>query len=242
MIRAIAATPSSTRRSRRAGNGRGDLLDRRRGRDRDRHHVVDQQRGRRDQRRLPAEVPLRDRVGAAAGRVGEADLAVAEGDRDQQDRDRAADPDAERQGGDAAEDQDAEDLLGRVGRRADRVGAEDRQRLLLRQALPDLLLARERPAEEQRLRRASRPDPPRVGGTNAASFAVSWPGPVQRNSAEWGRSTRTRRSPGLRPWRERRPPIMERPVVAVTARPGGARSGGSAGPAARISAWTAATS
>ncbi len=47
---------------------------------------------------------------------------------------RDADLEAERQGGHTAEDQDAQDLLGRVGGRADGVGAEDRERLLLRTA------------------------------------------------------------------------------------------------------------
>jgi hypothetical protein len=59
-----------------AGNDRHDLADRRRSRDRDRHHVVDQERGRRDQAPDLAEVLLRHRVGAAARRVGPADLAV----------------------------------------------------------------------------------------------------------------------------------------------------------------------
>ena len=191
-----------------ARDRRSDLLDRRRGRHRDRHHVVDHQRRRRDKRHRPPEVPLGHRVAAAAGRIGEADLAVADGDRDQQDGDRDADPQSPRQGGDPAEDQDAKDLLGRVGRRADGVRAEDRERLLLRQPLAELLLARQRPAEQDGLapwRRACRSG---VVGADAASLAVSWPGPVQRKRAEWGRSTRTRRSPGLRPWSGRRPPII----------------------------------
>ena len=54
----------------------------------------------------------------------------------------------EGQRGDATEDQHAQDLLGRVGRGADRVGAEDRQRLRLRQALAELLVARQRLADE----------------------------------------------------------------------------------------------
>src|SRR6476659_2327170 len=69
-------------------------------------------------------------------------------------------------------------------------------------------LARGRPRSSAFARDQARPAA--VGGTNAASFAVSCPGPVQRKRAEWGRSTRTRRSPGFRPCRDRRPPIMGR--------------------------------
>ena len=79
---------------------------------------------------------------------------------------------------DAAEDQDAQDLLGRVGRRADRVRAEDRQRLLLGQALAELLLARERPAEEAGRGSTPQARPVAVVGALAASLAVSWPWPV----------------------------------------------------------------
>src|SRR6476661_1876312 len=50
--------------------------------------------------------------------------------------------------------------------------------------------------------------PPGVVGTLAASFAVSCPLPVYRKYGACGRSTRTRLSPGLRPWSDRRPPIM----------------------------------
>src|SRR5487761_2192173 len=47
-------------------------------------------------------------------------------------------------------------------------------------------------------------------GSVAASLAVSIPVPVYRKYGECGRSTRTRRSPILRPWSGRRPPIMRR--------------------------------
>ena len=157
---------------------RDDLLDSGRRRDRHGHDVVDHQRRRGDQADRPTDVLPRDRVRAAARRVGDADLAVRDRHGDEQDRDRDADLDAERQGGGAAQDQDAQDLLGRVGRRADRVGAEDRQRLRLatvaRRARPRW------PAADRR--RSPRIDakarPVEVVGALAASLAVSWPGPV----------------------------------------------------------------
>src|SRR5262245_14278973 len=46
-----------------------------------------------------------------------------------------------------------------------------------------------------------------VRGIDAASLATSWFGPVQRKYGECGRSTRTRRSAGFRPWIARLPPI-----------------------------------
>src|SRR5207244_13093537 len=51
----------------------------------------------------------------------------------------------------SAEDEDAEDLLGRVRRRADRVRAEDRERLLLREPLADLVLRRQGTADDRGL-------------------------------------------------------------------------------------------
>src|SRR5712671_944409 len=42
--------------------------------------------------------------------------------------------------------------------------------------------------------------PTAVFGALAAGLATSWPGPEYRKYAEWGRSTRTRRSAGLRPF------------------------------------------
>ena len=87
---------------------------------------------------------------------------------------------AERERGDAAEDQDPQDLLGRVGRRADRVRAEDREGLLLRQALADLLLATPAAGRGGCALTRAKTRPVGVVGTLAASLAVSWPGPVQR--------------------------------------------------------------
>ena len=128
-----------------------DLLARRRDRHRDREDVVDEQRRRRDERGAAAEVRLRDGVRAAAGRVGDADLAIADrDDREQEgDRDRDRQGHAERRDADPPEEQRAEDLLCRIRARADRVGAEDRKRLRLGQSLADLLVARERPPEQR---------------------------------------------------------------------------------------------
>ena len=91
VISAIATTPIIDPLVEELRDGRGDLLDGRRRRDGDRHDVVDEQR-RRPRRATPAgpKFALRDGVRAAAGRVGAADLAVAEtrrrssrhGDRD----------------------------------------------------------------------------------------------------------------------------------------------------------------
>src|SRR5262245_43581752 len=58
-----------------------------------------------------------------------------------------------------------------------------------------------------------RPKP--VRGADASGLATSWLGPVYRKYAACGRSTRTRRSPGFRPARERRPPIIGRPRALV---------------------------
>ena len=97
-----------------------------------------------------------DRVGPAAVRERVADLAVGDGDHGQQERDRDRDLDREQQRAGAGEDEHPEDLLRRVGRRRDRVGAEDRQREALRQAFADLLVGRERAAEHPRLGAAHR--------------------------------------------------------------------------------------
>ncbi len=120
-----------------------------------------------------------------------------------------------------AEDEDAQDLLGRIGRRADRVRAEDRQRLLLRQPLADLVLARQRPAEQRRLRTWANSSPVRRGRALRRLLGASaGPGRSSGSSGECGRSTRTRRSPGLRPWSGRRPPIIaaHRPNASRSAR------------------------
>ena len=236
VMRPIALTPMSTRSGASDRERRHDLLDGRRRRHGDRQVVVDEQRRGRDERRHAAEVRLRDGVRAAARRVGDAHLAIAEGD------------DASRQAmaieiGTAkvsaasaapAEQEGAQDLLGRVGGRGDGVRAEDGQGLaswtVARRAprrWPAAGRARTRALWPARARRA-------WSATLAASLAVSVPSPVYRKYGAWGRSTRTRRSPGLRPWSGRRPPIIGR-----RARRSMSRSGR---PTARIAAWTAAMS
>ena len=62
-----------------------------------------------------------------------------------------------------------------------------------------------RPNTTARMRASALPRP--VRGTDAASRATSWLGPVYRKNGACGRSTRTRRSPAFRPWSGRRPPI-----------------------------------
>ncbi len=130
-------------------HGRRDLLDGRRGRHRDGHDVVHEQGACRDESRQHAEICACHGVGAAAGRVGEADLAIACGDDREQQRDGDRHGQAEEQRACPREHEDAEDLLGRVGRRADGVRAEDRERLLLRQPLLDVLVVRQRTPEQR---------------------------------------------------------------------------------------------
>src|SRR5262245_47078139 len=63
--------------------------------------------------------------------------------------------------------------------------------------------------------RAAQALPAGVVGREADSRAVIPPWPLQRKYAAWGRSTTTRRSPSLRPWSGRRPPITARPSPAA---------------------------
>ena len=184
VIRPMAPTPMTARQSSRPGKGRCDLLHRRRRRHRDRQDVVDEQRRGRDERDRPADVPARDGVRAAAGRVGDADLAVADGATIASRRaDRDADLQAVGERDHAAEDQDTEDLLCGIRRGADRVGAEDGQRLLLGQPLAQLVLRGQRPADEQRPDGCRRTCRSGVVGALAASLAVSWPGPCSGSTA-----------------------------------------------------------
>ena len=117
----------------------------------------------------------------------------------------------EREGGqrDAGEDERADDLLGRVGARADGVRAEDGQRLGLGQALADLLARWQRAPDEDAAGPSASARPP----ASSARWPPPWPSacpcPVYRKYGACGRSTRTRRSPGLRPWSGRRPPITQ---------------------------------
>ncbi len=178
VMRPSAPTPIQHPHVAERREGRHDLLDRRRRRDRGGQVVVDEQRRRRDQRRHPPEVRLRHRVRTAARRVGDAHLAIAEGhDREQAgDRDRHRQRPLQRGEGGPAQDEGEDDLLGRVGRRADRVGAEDGQRLGLGQPLAELLLLVERTPEQDRPDPGDRPCPGRgrdagrlLGGERAAA-------------------------------------------------------------------------
>ena len=130
------------------GHDRLDLLDRRRGRHRHGHDVVDEQRGRGHQAEQLGQVLAGDDIRPAAARVGPADLAIGHRHDRQQDGDRDGHADRVGECAGPGHDQDLEDLLGRIGRRRDRVGAEDRQRLPLGKPLADLLLAGEGPAED----------------------------------------------------------------------------------------------
>ena len=117
----------------------------------------------------------------------------------------------------------------------DRVRAEDRQGLRLRQAFAELSASwwSGRPSRIARIRAMSRA--PGVVGMLAASLAVSWPLPVYRKNGAWGRSTRSRLSPGLRPCSGRRPPITTASRHAPIASRAASRAGR---PAARMPAWT----
>ena len=201
VIRPIALDPDEHAPVEERREGRRDLLDRGRGRHRDRQHVVDEQRRGRDQRDRPPDVPPGHRVRAAAGRVGDADLAVADRDDDQQAADQDADLEPVGQRDDAAEDQDAQDLLGRVGRRADGVRAEDRQRLLLRQPLAELLLAGERAPEEEpadrRERLARRPSSGRWPPPWRSAGPCRCSGSTARAAAPAGRAGRQACGPAV---------------------------------------------
>ena len=66
--------------------------------------------------KIERQVRPGDDVGAAAVRIGAADLAVGDSDDGQQDRDRDGHLDREQQRARPGHDQDAQDLLGRIGR------------------------------------------------------------------------------------------------------------------------------
>ena len=108
----------------------------------------------------------------------------------------------------ARDDEDAQDLLGRVGGRADGVRAEDGEGLafLDRRSPISSSLDSGRPkndraaASDEARRRGGERD---VGGRLGDQLT---PGPVYRKYGACGRSTRTRRSPGLRP--------LERPTAS----------------------------
>ena len=102
-------------------------------RHRDGQHVVDQQRRRRHQRGILAEVRAADGVGAAAIGVGVAGLAIRRHDDDQQQHDRRRQPRRQMQQREPAETQHEHHLLGGVRNRGQRIRTEHRQRQPLRQ-------------------------------------------------------------------------------------------------------------
>ena len=156
---------------------RVDLGDRRGRRHRDRHDVVDEQAPRPRPARQRREVLAGHDVGAAARRVGAADLAVRERDHGQEhdDRDRHLDRDEERAR--AGDHEDPQDLLGGVGGGADRVGAEDRQGELLGSRSNASSSFDEPPPEEEPADGSPRPRRRRRAASDADALAVSMPGP-----------------------------------------------------------------
>ena len=190
----------------------------------------------------PADVAPRDGVRAAAGRVGDADLAVADGDRDEQDAMAMLICEAVGERDDPAEDQDPQDLLGGVGRRADRVRAEDGEGLLLREPLAELLLAGQRSAEQVA-----------AGVTRASArrawsgrWRLPWPsacpcpctGSTARAGARRGRACRRACGPGAVGGRRSSAAVDACGQTPWTA----ARPGGVGRPASRIAAATASMS
>ena len=132
----------------------GERGDPRRHAHRDGEHVVDEERGARDQARQRAEVVLRDDVGAPTLRIGQDGLAIRAGDDGDQEADRDADGHRIAERGGAREHQDEQDLLGRVGDGGQGVRREHRERASLGQPLVSGLSRRERPADEDLLERA----------------------------------------------------------------------------------------
>ena len=107
--------------------------------------------------------------------------------------------------------QDAQDLLGRVGRRGDRVGAEDREGLLLARR-SSISVGRERPAEDHPA--GTGPAPARARARHRGRLArdeLVGTGVAEVRGV--GRSTRTRRSPAFRPVSGRRPPDHARGAI-----------------------------
>ena len=135
------------------GDRRDDVVDARRDRHDDGHHVVDEQGGGHDEAGLLAEVAVRHLVVAAARRVGADQLAVGRDDRDEQHDDRDRDPRREAQEGEPADHEDHEQLLRRVRHGGERVAREDREREVLREELPLEVLGGQRVADDPVLRR-----------------------------------------------------------------------------------------
>ena len=143
------------------GDDRCDRRDRRRDRHRHGQRVVDQQGRTGHEPRGRTEVVAGDEVAARAVRIGPDRLPVAGGDdrEDRADHDRERHREADRT--DAGDDEDPHHLLGRIGRRADVVAAEDRERLQLREPLVLLALGADRAADEDRADLAQRARPSR---------------------------------------------------------------------------------
>ena len=194
-MRTMKSTPRGTAQGSSSGSADVDLRDRRGDRDRDGEDVVDEEGAGSDQGWQPPEVLLGDCVGAAAVRVGDADLAIARRDHREQDGDGDGHLEAEGEGGCSCHDEHPQDLLGRVGARADGVRAEDGQRLRLAEALPDLLGRGQWPTEQDPPGRRPRSDRRRP------SPRGPWAGPRGRPRACSGStgSAAGRRGPVDRP-------------------------------------------
>ena len=167
--------------------------------------------GGRDEAEDRRQVGPRDDVRAAAVRIGPADLAIGQGHDGQQERDGDRDLDRQQHRRGPTEDQDAQDLLGRVGRRRDRVGTEDRERLLLVEPLLDVRFAGQRTTEH---------DPARAGDGATERRARVRGGLAGDQLARARRSGRTGRGAARRGRVDRRPcdPCSGRrpPIIAAT--------------------------
>jgi hypothetical protein len=156
-----------------------------RDRHRDGHHVADEQRRGGQHAAHAAQVVAGHDVAARAVRVRPDRLPVRERDDGQHhgDQQRQRQRESERAG--AGQRQHPHDLLGPVGRRADVVAREDRERLDLRQALVLLALGADRAADEPRAERAQPglPPPPledRAFGGDQLSLVAAQEGVLER--------------------------------------------------------------
>ena len=143
---------SGTRRR----EGRGDGRDARSDTHRDGHHVVDHERGGRDQPGQQPEVLPADDVGPSAVRVGVDGLLVRQRDDHQQHDDRDRDGESESRRGGPGQHEGEQDLLGRICGGRDGVGGEDRERELLGEPLLQLLGRGDRPSQKKPLHRWTR--------------------------------------------------------------------------------------
>ena len=192
----------------RGRDDRLDLRDRRGRRDRHGHDVVDEQRRGGDQPEDRREVRARDDVRATTVRVRPADLPVRHRDHGQQDRDRDRRP-GSRGAGRAAPATIRTRRISSVAY-ADELMASElkiaRAFFLDRRSPISSSFASGRPKTTWRMRATARPGRrPRYSRPLRAR-------PARRarrsgSTGECGRSTRTRRSPDLRPLSCRRPPI-----------------------------------